>query len=153
MNHWVTYSVLTTCIYISWHDQWPGNQRSKVPTAAILSYFWCNHHVMLSAGYTPFKVTHSSDYFQELYDLAVELIRRGQAYVCHQKPEEIKGFNPPPSPWRDRPIEESLILFEVMFPIFVGLKGMGPTNKCTVDKIRNWRTLHVWKSMRSMQPL
>jgi len=98
---------------------------------------------MLSAGYTPFKVTHSSDYFQELYDLAVELIRRGQAYVCHQKPEEIKGFNPPPSPWRDRPIEESLILFEVMFPIFVGLKGMGPTNKCTVDKIRNWRTLHV----------
>jgi len=67
------------------------------------------------AGYTPYKVTHSSDYFQELYDFAVELIHRGQAYVCHQRPEEIKGFNPPPSPWRDRPIEESLILFEVMF--------------------------------------
>ena len=59
-------------------------------------------------------MTHSSDYFQELYDLAVDLIRRGQAYICHQKPEEIKGFNPPPSPWRDRPIEESLVLFEVM---------------------------------------
>lgn len=67
----------------------------------------------MSAGYTPFKVTHSSDYFQELYDLAVDLIRRGQAYICHQKPEEIKGYNPPPSPWRDRPIEESLVLFEV----------------------------------------
>ena len=67
------------------------------------------------AGYTPFKVTHSSDYFQELYDLAVELIRRGQAYICHQKPEEIKGFNPPPSPWRDRPIQESLVLFEVKY--------------------------------------
>lgn len=70
---------------------------------------------MFSAGYTPYRVTHSSDYFQELYDLAVELIRRGHAYVCHQKPEEIKGFNPPPSPWRDRPIEESLTLFEVAF--------------------------------------
>jgi len=71
--------------------------------------------LIMSAGYTPFKVTHSSDYFQELYDLAVDLIRRDQAYVCHQRPEEIKGFNPPPSPWRNRPIEESLILFEVIF--------------------------------------
>ena len=67
----------------------------------------------LISGYKPYQVTHSLDYFQELYDLAVELIRRGHAYICHQKPEEIKGFNPPPSPWRDRPIEESLQLFEV----------------------------------------
>ena len=43
-----------------------------------------------------------------------ELIRRGHAYVCHQKYEEIKGINPPPSPWRDRPIAESLQLFEDM---------------------------------------
>ena len=40
---------------------------------------------------------------------------RGHAYVCHQEYEEIKGFNPPPSPWRDRPIEESLRLFEVCY--------------------------------------
>lgn len=39
---------------------------------------------------------------------------RGHAYVCHQKVEEIKGHNPPPSPWRDRPAEESLLLFEVL---------------------------------------
>ncbi|ESO13043.1 hypothetical protein HELRODRAFT_63797 [Helobdella robusta] len=65
-------------------------------------------------GYKPYKVTHSSDYFQELYDLAVELIKRNLAYVCHQTSEEIKGFNPPPSPWRERPIEESLRLFEDM---------------------------------------
>ena len=70
-------------------------------------------------------MTHSSDYFQELYDLAVELIRRGQAYVCHQRPEEIKGFNPPPSPWRDRPIEESLILFEVMFLMQCKIVALG----------------------------
>lgn len=41
-------------------------------------------------------------------------LHRGQAYVCHQKVEEIKGHNPPPSPWRDRPVEESLLLFEVL---------------------------------------
>lgn len=39
---------------------------------------------------------------------------RGHAYVCHQKGEELKGHNVPPSPWRDRPIEESLVLFERM---------------------------------------
>ena len=66
------------------------------------------------AGYTPYKVTHSSDYFQELYDLAVELIKRDLAYVCHQQSDEIKGHNPPPSPWRERPIEESLRLFDDM---------------------------------------
>ena len=45
--------------------------------------------------------------------LHLSLCCRGHAYVCHQKVEEIKGHNPPPSPWRDRPIEESLRLFEV----------------------------------------
>lgn len=40
---------------------------------------------------------------------------RGHAYVCHQRGEELKGHNSLPSPWRDRPIEESLLLFEVGF--------------------------------------
>ena len=39
--------------------------------------------------------------------------------MCHQKVEEIKGHNPPPSPWRDRPIEESLQLFEVCIDFVV----------------------------------
>ncbi|ALC46632.1 Aats-gln [Drosophila busckii] len=65
-------------------------------------------------GYKPYKVTHSSDNFQQLYEWAVVLIRKGLAYVCHQKAEELKGFNPPPSPWRERPVEESLQLFEDM---------------------------------------
>jgi len=65
-------------------------------------------------GFTPFKITHASDYFDQLYVYAVELIKRGEAYVCHQKYEEIKGHNPPPSEWRERPISESLQLFEDM---------------------------------------
>ncbi|CAG4964530.1 unnamed protein product [Parnassius apollo] len=65
-------------------------------------------------GYKPSKITHSSDYFDQLYEWAVQLIKKDLAYVCHQKSEEIKGFNPPPSPWRNRPVEESLQLFEDM---------------------------------------
>ncbi|XP_014606165.1 PREDICTED: probable glutamine--tRNA ligase [Polistes canadensis] len=65
-------------------------------------------------GYKPAKVTHSSDYFMQLYNWAVELIKKGFAYVCHQSNKDIRGFNPPPSPWRDRPIEENLQLFEDM---------------------------------------
>ena len=78
-----------------------------------------NHFQLFFAGYKPYKITHSSDYFQELYDLAVELIKRGHAYVCHQKAEDLKGHNPPPSPWANRPINESLALFEVGLPHIV----------------------------------
>ncbi|KAJ6632812.1 putative glutamine--tRNA ligase [Pseudolycoriella hygida] len=65
-------------------------------------------------GYTPAKITHSSDNFQQLYEWAKVLIKKGLAYVCHQAADEMKGFNPLPSPWRDRPIDESLQLFEDM---------------------------------------
>ncbi|XP_010551245.1 PREDICTED: glutamine--tRNA ligase, cytoplasmic [Tarenaya hassleriana] len=67
-------------------------------------------------GWKPFKITYTSDYFQELYDLAVELVKRGHAYVDHQTPEEVKEYREKKmnSPWRDRPIEESLRLFEEM---------------------------------------
>lgn len=65
-------------------------------------------------GYKPYKITYSSDYFDELYNFAVQLIKKDLAYICHQRPEELKGFNPPPSPWRNRPMEESLSLFEAM---------------------------------------
>lgn len=65
-------------------------------------------------GYKPAMITHSSDYFDKLYEYACSLIKRDFAYVCHQKQEELKGFNPPPSPWRNRPIDESLQLFQDM---------------------------------------
>jgi glutaminyl-tRNA synthetase len=66
-------------------------------------------------GYTPYKITHSSDYFDQLYEWAEELIRKNLAYVCHMKVEEMRGFEVKQSPWRDRPIEESLALFRVRF--------------------------------------
>ena len=66
------------------------------------------------------KVLYASDYFQQLWDFAVELIKRGKAYVDEQTAEEIarqKGTPTTPgqnSPFRDRPVEESLALFNEM---------------------------------------
>ncbi|KAJ7529861.1 hypothetical protein O6H91_15G069300 [Diphasiastrum complanatum] len=62
------------------------------------------------------QITFSSDYFQELYDLAVQLIKRGHAYVDHQTSDEIKEYREKKldSPWRDRPVAESLKLFDDM---------------------------------------
>eukprot|EP00884_Botryococcus_braunii_P000839 jgi/Botrbrau1/10756/Bobra.180_2s0021.1 len=67
-------------------------------------------------GWKPSKITYSSDYFEELYQLAVKLIKSGHAYVDHQTADEIKQYREERrgSPWRDRPPEESLALFEDM---------------------------------------
>ena len=67
-------------------------------------------------GYTPFKTTASSDYFQELYDYAVELIKRGKAYVCFQNAEEMSRCRQEciDSPQRDASVEENLRNFNKM---------------------------------------
>ena len=62
---------------------------------------------------------YASDYFPQMYECAVELIKKGLAYVCELSPEEFKEHRgtigvPASSPWRDRPAEESLDLFERM---------------------------------------
>uniref|UniRef100_A0A667YHP7 Glutamine--tRNA ligase n=1 Tax=Myripristis murdjan TaxID=586833 RepID=A0A667YHP7_9TELE len=92
--------------FLRYDDTNPEKEEEKYFTAIREMVEWL--------GYKPYAITHASDNFQQLYDLAVDLIRRGHAYVCHQKGEELKGHNVPPSPWRDRPVEESLILFERM---------------------------------------
>lgn len=40
-------------------------------------------------GWKPVATTHTSDYFDTLYELAIKLIKEGKAYVCHQTAEEI----------------------------------------------------------------
>ncbi|KAH0793231.1 glutamine--tRNA ligase, cytoplasmic [Histomonas meleagridis] len=67
-------------------------------------------------GFHWWKITHTSDYFHQLYEFAIQLIKAGLAYVCHQTKAEIKHYrqNKLPSPWRDRPVEESLREFELM---------------------------------------
>lgn len=69
-------------------------------------------------GFKWAKECYASDYFQQLYDWAVEMIKNGDAYVDSQTSEEIaeqKGTPTEPgkmSPYRDRSVEENLELFE-----------------------------------------
>ncbi len=63
---------------------------------------------------------YASDYFEQLYQWAVELIKKGKAYVCDLSPEEIRQYRGTlttpgrESPWRNRSVEENLELFERM---------------------------------------
>jgi glutaminyl-tRNA synthetase len=68
-------------------------------------------------GYKWENVYYASDYFQQLWDLAIELIKQGKAYIDEQTAEEIakqKGSPTVPgteSPFRNRPVEENMALF------------------------------------------
>ncbi len=65
-------------------------------------------------------VKYTSDYFDKLYNFAVKLIKEDKAYVCELSPEQVREYRGTPteagkeSPWRNRPVEESLRLFEGM---------------------------------------
>ena len=62
---------------------------------------------------------YASDYFEKMYECAVDLIKKGLAYVCQLTPEQMRDMRgdvgtPAQSPYRDRPIAESLDLFQRM---------------------------------------
>lgn len=62
----------------------------------------------------------ASDYFEQMYDYAVQLIKKGKAYVCDLTADQIRETRGTPtepgkpSPWRDRSVEENLDLFQRM---------------------------------------
>jgi len=66
------------------------------------------------------ELRHASDYFQQLYEYALHLIRTGKAYVEELNADEIRAYRGTltepgrESPWRNRPVEENLDLFERM---------------------------------------
>ncbi|MEO6033940.1 MAG: glutamine--tRNA ligase/YqeY domain fusion protein [Verrucomicrobiota bacterium] len=63
---------------------------------------------------------YASDYFEQIYNYAIELIKGGKAYVCDLSPADTDAYRGAPdrpgkeSPWRNRTIEESLDLFQRM---------------------------------------
>ena len=75
---------------------------------------WADHCLGMKAGGEPF---YASDYFDQLHDFAVQLIKLGKAYVCDLSPEETELYRGSPdkpgkeSPYRGRSVEESLDLF------------------------------------------
>ena len=66
------------------------------------------------------RLTYASDYFDDLYGFAVQLIEAGKAYVCDLSADEIREYRGTltepgrESPYRDRPVEENLDLFQRM---------------------------------------
>ena len=74
----------------------------------------------------------ASDYFDQLYDYAVELIQQGKAYVCDLSPQEIRDYRGTVtepgknSPYRDRTVSENLDLFARM------KNGEFPDGACTL---------------------
>ncbi|KAH7931205.1 glutaminyl-tRNA synthetase [Leucogyrophana mollusca] len=98
--------------YLRYDDTNPEKEEAR--------YFESILEVVRWLGFEPWKITYSSDYFDQLYELAVELIKRDKAYVCHCSQDQIKADRgektsaPKACIHRSRPIEESLEEFEKM---------------------------------------
>ena len=90
------------------------------PAKEELEYVKAIKEDVLWLGYSWAEETYSSDNFQQLYEWALELINKGKAYIDSQTSEEMASQKGTPtksganSPFRDRPKEESLKIFEEM---------------------------------------
>ncbi|KZT29333.1 glutaminyl-tRNA synthetase [Neolentinus lepideus HHB14362 ss-1] len=99
--------------YLRYDDTNPEKEEARYFESILETVRWL--------GYEPWKITYSSDNFQRLYELALELIKRDKGYVCNCTPEQIKanrgGETRGPRvacAHRTRPISESLAEFEKM---------------------------------------
>ncbi|KAJ3270868.1 hypothetical protein HDV01_007339 [Terramyces sp. JEL0728] len=99
--------------YLRYDDTNPEAEEGEYFDAILDTVKWL--------GFEPYKITYSSDHFQKLYELAVQLIKKDKAYVCVCTPEQMKehrgGEQKGPRSdcvHRNRPIKESLDEFEKM---------------------------------------
>ncbi|KAK9315638.1 tRNA synthetases class I, catalytic domain-containing protein [Lipomyces starkeyi] len=99
--------------YLRYDDTNPEAEEERYFTAILEIIKWL--------GFTPYKITYSSDHFQRLYDLGEELIRRDKGYVCFCTPEQVhenrggdNGGARIPCEHRSKPIEQSLDEFRAM---------------------------------------
>ncbi|CAI6330628.1 unnamed protein product [Periconia digitata] len=100
--------------FLRYDDTNPEKEEEKYFTSILDIIKWL--------GFEPYKITHSSDNFDKLYELAEELIRKDGAYVCHCSREEVNKQRGGPDhtlaryacSHRTRPIEESITEFRAM---------------------------------------
>lgn len=112
------------CLNFGLGEQYNGKVNLRFddtnPTAEKQEYVDAIKENIQWLGFKWEKELHTSDHFQQLYEYAIQLINQGNAYVCEQSAEEMaksKGTPTEPgtnSPYRDRSIEENLVLFERM---------------------------------------
>jgi glutaminyl-tRNA synthetase len=95
----------------------------------------------MSAAVEPF---YASDYFDQIYEYAVLLIKKGKAYICDLSPEDTEKYRGAPdrpgidSPFRDRSVEENLSLFARM------KNGEFPDGKCSLRARINMASPNIW---------
>jgi len=93
-------------------DTNPNKEEQEYVDAIIEDVRWL--------GYQWDGLYFASDYFEQLYEFAVKLIKKGKAYVCDLSPEELREYRGTltqpgrESPWRNRSVEENLDLFARM---------------------------------------
>ncbi len=99
--------------YLRFDDTNPGKESAEYVDAIKRDVRWLGFEWQD-------RLTHASDYFDRLYESAVQLIRSDAAYVDSLSAEEIRAYRGTlteagrNSPWRDRSVEENLRLFEGM---------------------------------------
>ncbi len=94
--------------YLRFDDTNPETEKEEYARAIEEDVRWL--------GFEPDGVYYASDYFERMYECALVLIQEGKAYVDDLSEEEMSGLRAKglPSPYRDRPVEENLRLFEAM---------------------------------------
>ncbi|QKF94353.1 glutaminyl-tRNA synthetase [Fadolivirus algeromassiliense] len=94
--------------YLRLDDTNPLNEKKEYTDSIIEDVKWL--------GYEPYKITYTLDYYDKLYEYAKELILKNKAYVCELDREKMQKdrYDGIESPFRNRPINESLKLFEEM---------------------------------------
>jgi len=94
--------------YLRFDDTNPSKEKDEYINSILEDVNWLGHECC--------KITYTSDYFEKLYDYAIELIKRDKAYVCEEDRETMNynRYNKIESKHRNRPIEESLQLFDDM---------------------------------------
>ncbi len=103
-----------------WADHCLGFKPKGAHPAAVTSNGQPDHYLAPVAPDADSEPFFASDYFDQLYEYALELIRRGKAYVCDLSPEDTDKYRGSPdtpgkeSPFRNRSVAENLDLFQRM---------------------------------------
>jgi len=113
---WIDYGIATDfggLFNLRFDDTNPTKEEKQFVEAIVEDVRW------LGADWGD-RLFFASDYFEQMYQWAEELIRKGKAYVCDLSPEEVSAYRGTltepgrESPYRNRPVEENLDLFRRM---------------------------------------
>lgn len=128
--------------YLRFDDTNPNKEKQEFIDSIIQDLHWLGHK--------EYKITYTSDYFDQLYNYAVTLIEKDKAYICEldsatMQEGRYKGIE---SPYRNRPIVDSLRLFEEMRAgshkegsMTLRLKGDMTSNNTTMRDLVAYRIL------------